>query len=185
MHTTPHTHPARPRRWIGLPLAVIALGLPFAACGSDEAGDPAAGAPTETAETVGTTEAETTTTEAAPHEGPIEVVGADYRFEGLPARVAAGPHRLTFENQGTETHEVFLFRNPDGLTLHEIAELGPTGAPEAVELVALLIAGPGDTGEPTDVDLTPGEYVVACFIPAATDGRHHFEHGMQAAFTVV
>jgi hypothetical protein len=180
-NTTPTSLRPWSRRGIGLALAVVALAA-LAGCGDDEPGDPAAGAPADPVVT--TTETETTTTEAAPHEGPLEIVAADYRFEGLPARVAAGTHRITFENQGTEAHELFLFRNPDGLSLHEIAELGPEGAPEAVDLVTLLVAVPGAAAEPTDVDLTPGEYVVACFIPAASDGRGHFEHGMQAAFTV-
>jgi uncharacterized cupredoxin-like copper-binding protein len=160
-----------------LTAATLAVALLVTGCGSDEeAAQPVTGAPTTEAET-------TTTTAPAPHEGDIEVVARDFAFEDLPARVVAGPHTVRFDNQGTETHELFVFRNPDGLTLEEIAELGPEGAPQAVELAGLVIVEPGKADE-VEVDLAPGDYEVACFIPTPTDGRAHFEHGMHARFTV-
>ena len=34
------------------------------------------------------------------------------------------------------------------------------------------------------VDLTPGNYVLVCFVPDAKDGKAHIEHGMVKEFTV-
>jgi hypothetical protein len=34
------------------------------------------------------------------------------------------------------------------------------------------------------VDLTPGAYVAICFVPDATDGVPHVEHGMALPFEV-
>lgn len=169
MTTTRRTKPIR--------LAVAtAAALTFAltACG-DDGSTPVAADPTTT----------TSTTVAPPHDGPIDVVAEDFRFVGLPERVTAGTHTVTFENRGEETHELFVFRNPKGLTLEEIAAIGPSVVNGDVELVTLKILAPGAPAESVEVDLTPGEYFVACFIPTPTDDRAHFEHGMQATFTVV
>ncbi len=36
---------------------------------------------------------------------------------------------------------------------------------------------PGDTAQFT-VALEPGDYVLACFVPDASDGKAHLAHGM-------
>ena len=35
-----------------------------------------------------------------------------------------------------------------------------------------------------ELNLTPGEYGVICFVPDAKDGKAHFVHGMMSTFTV-
>jgi uncharacterized cupredoxin-like copper-binding protein len=181
MTRTPSRIRVRSAAAIALALATLAV----AGCGSDEQAAKAAGPHTAHAAETTTTAMPTTTTAPVPHEGDLAVIADDYRFDDLPAVIAAGTHTVRFENRGSETHELFLFRNPDGLTLEEIAELGPQGAPQAVELAGLVIVGPGQAADPVEVDLAPGEYEVACFIPTPTDGRAHFEHGMHARITVV
>jgi hypothetical protein len=34
------------------------------------------------------------------------------------------------------------------------------------------------------LDLTPGEYVMVCFVPDSKDGKPHTAHGMVKPFTV-
>jgi len=182
--STPTTPSRRRTTRLGAWAVAAALVLGASACGSDEESAGPADPVHAGHDAASTTEAETTTTTAAaPHEGPIELSLVDFGYEGLPGRVAAGAHTVTVTNEGTETHELFLFRNPDGLELEEIAELGPEGAPEAVDIEGLLYVGPGET-KSIDVDLAPGEHEVACFIPTPTDGRPHFAHGMRAVIVV-
>src|SRR5690606_30147136 len=45
--------------------------------------------------------------------GTLDVVGEDYAFEGIPETVPAGPTVVTFENTGTEMHEIALVRIND------------------------------------------------------------------------
>jgi hypothetical protein len=171
----------RPMTCLGAWAVVAALTLGASACGSDEE---SAGSAHSTHDPAPTGEAEPTTTAAPePHEGPIDVTLVDYGFEGLPGLVAAGPHTVTVTNEGTETHELFLFANPDDLTLEEIHALGPEGAPQAVAIEGLVYVGPGET-KTFDADLPPGEYEAVCFIPAASDSRPHFAHGMHAVIQV-
>jgi hypothetical protein len=35
-----------------------------------------------------------------------------------------------------------------------------------------------------EIELTPGEYVAACFVPDATDGVPHIAHGMVLPYTI-
>lgn len=35
-----------------------------------------------------------------------------------------------------------------------------------------------------DVDLTPGEYILICFVPDAKDGKPHVAHGMMQRVTI-
>lgn len=63
-------------------------------------------------------------------------------------------------------------------------DLGPIAFKGHVELAGGTIAGPGGTSEPTMLHLTKGIYEVVCFVPATTDQRPHFEHGMHQTLTV-
>ncbi len=35
-----------------------------------------------------------------------------------------------------------------------------------------------------EVDLTPGNYLLVCFVPDANDGKPHLEHGMIMPITI-
>lgn len=116
----------------------------------------------------------------------LTVTAVDFGFEGLPAELPAGDYTIHFDNEGDELHELLVYRNPDGLTPEEIHELGPTGAPDRIEIIGILFAEPGQPApNPMVTSLTPGDYEVICFIPTPIDSRPHFAHGMHTEFTVV
>ena len=160
MNITPAARPKRPRAL----LAIVALfaATATAACGDD--GDDAR--PLASGQT----------SAAADHS--VEVVAADYRFEGLPAEVAAGAD-LTLRNRSdNEVHELVAMQVPDeetrsaeALTALPEQELGALfGGPPALVLIAPSdgesFAAVGD-GTLTE----PGRYLVMCFIPTGADAR--------------
>jgi hypothetical protein len=123
-----------------------------------------------------------------------EVTTVDYAFEGLPDEMPAGPTSFEMTNEGAELHEVIIVRRNEGTTqpLEELLAL-----PE--EEVGSLITEAGATGPVaagesvyTVADLTPGDYVVVCFVPTGMtafdgpppDGMPHAMAGMTAEFTV-
>lgn len=115
----------------------------------------------------------------------LDVVATEYEWSGLPDEVPAGSYPMSFRNDGAEAHEVVIFRNPGRVPLEELRELGPVGIKDAVEVVGSLISGPGTPADSEiTVTLTSGEYEVVCFVPATSDGRAHFEHGMHQELLV-
>lgn len=174
------------RVWAVCAFMVIGVALVTAGC-SDDAGPASDGGPSTIAEgghaghTSGT-EA-TTSTGAAPER--LAIVATEYEWSGLPDQIPAGTYPMSFRNDGAEAHEIALFRNPDDVPLEELFELGPVGIKDAVDMVGTLISGPGlPADQELTVTLTPGEYEVVCFIPAA-DGRPHFERGMHRTLEVL
>ena len=109
----------------------------------------------------------------------IEVIAADYRFEGLPDTIEAGT-RLSVENEGREPHELVAMRIPDSETrsVEELLALPQEelfavfgGEPEPA---TVILAAPGETDTPGPVvgDGTlsePGRYAILCFIPVGSD----------------
>jgi hypothetical protein len=91
---------------------------------------------------------------------------------------------MSFRNEGSEPHEIFVFRNTEGLSLDELAALGPVGIKDRVEEAGMLIGVPGAPVQETSLTLTPGTYEVVCFIPTPTDGLAHFAHGMHRTIEV-
>jgi plastocyanin len=140
---------------------------------------------------------------------PVEVVGSDYAFSGLPETVAAGTE-VSFLNSSTaEAHEMVAIRLPDDEE-RSMEELVQTpGALEAFfsEVKMVLVAGPGEAGvavEGPAVFAEAGRYAVICVIPTGADpaeylaaaaaaeggppdvagGPPHLVHGMFAEVTV-
>lgn len=184
-------HPGRAAAIAALAVALAAI----AGCGDDEPTARQADA--------------TTTTE--PTTDPVEVTAADYRFEDLPAEVAAGTELRLRNSSAEELHELVAMRLADeeDRTAEELAalpeqELGALfGGPPAL----VLVAPPGEDGFAAVGDGTlsePGRYLVACFIPTGADpvayldaleanpgqppsvdgGPPHFTAGMYGELTV-
>lgn len=121
----------------------------------------------------------------------LEATGVDYEYEGLPDTVTAGTVAVTFDNQGTELHEIVLLRINDDVT-QPIEELLALPEEEAMTMAtpagfAFAPAGESDT---TFMELEPGRYAAVCFIPEGTTsmdmpgmGAPHFTMGMFAEFT--
>jgi uncharacterized cupredoxin-like copper-binding protein len=115
---------------------------------------------------------------------PVTITASDFKLE-LPDTIPAGVVTFNLVNQGKEFHHAQLFKLEDGKTMDDLAvamkEHGPPpswmkhlGGPNA--------AGPGQTITGANV-LTPGNYVVLCFIPSP-DGQPHVAKGMVRPFTV-
>jgi len=117
----------------------------------------------------------------------VEVSGVDYAFEGVPESVPAGQTAFAFTNDGTEAHEMVIFRRADGETRapEELFALPEEEIFTALTFAGAAMAEPGQTSL-TIADLEPGTYVASCFVPVggAEDGPPHFMQGMTAEFEV-
>ncbi|MGH9137147.1 MAG: hypothetical protein ACRD0G_08880 [Acidimicrobiales bacterium] len=125
----------------------------------------------------------------------VDVTAADFRFEGVPEHVGAGPVTVRLTNEGNELHEFALFRRNDGVD-QPVEELLQLPDDEVLQLVTPVgepvFAAPGDEDSAT-YDLESGEYVAVCLIPVGTtsedaeptpDAPPHAAEGMVAEFTV-
>ena len=79
-----------------------------------------------------------------------------------------------------QPHEFTLFQLSPGKKAEDVTkyiETGMKGAPPARPIggVAGMAAGHDVY---YDVDLTPGDYAIICFLEDAKDGKPHFTHGM-------
>jgi hypothetical protein len=108
----------------------------------------------------------------------------DFDFQ-LSVPLKAGHHTLRVENAGSQPHEVAFVRLKPGKTPADFTAWGEKPEGPAPGTVHGGVSGimPG-THAFADVDLSPGEYVLICFFPDATDGKAHFEHGMMKLIQV-
>lgn len=171
-------HPRRCRPG-GPRLAALALVLVLTAlataCGAD--GDDGAGAPAPASSAARPSSTET----VEPGSATFDAI--EYAIDG-PGNLPAGLTTVTLENTGTESHHLVFGRLEEGVTEQDFtaafAALDPTG-------VATLLGGPNGVPPGGSVSatlaLTPGRYLVACFIPGP-DGVSHFVKGMSAPLTV-
>jgi hypothetical protein len=130
----------------------------------------------------------------------LDVTAKDYRFSGIDDKLDAGPMVVTFENDGTEYHEMFVMRRNEGvdISIEELLALDEEEASSMVTQVGAAFAAPGTTSY-TAFDLAPGSYIVACFIPTGLtekafdemmangtepQGQPHAMNGMTAEFEV-
>ncbi|MEO6778707.1 MAG: hypothetical protein ABI194_04570, partial [Gemmatimonadaceae bacterium] len=130
--------------------------------------------------------AQAATPATAPATAPasdVTITLSDYAFN-LSAPLKAGTHTFEVKNSGTQMHEIEMVRLAPGKTLAQM--MGwiqkPIGPPpgEAIGGVAPF------TGLPNyfTANITPGNYVLICFVPDAKDGKPHFMHGMTKTLTV-
>jgi plastocyanin len=136
------------------------------------------------------------TSPAASAGSQIEVTGVEYAFQGVPATAASGT-TFTFRNDGSELHEMVVFRKNPGVTqtFEELLALPEAEAFALVTPVGGTMTAPGSTA-PTTVTVTePGEHLMVCFVPVGTTsasidpsspptGEPHFTRGMLAEFDV-
>jgi hypothetical protein len=115
------------------------------------------------------------------------VKAVDYEFEGVPDEVDAGLVSVKFTNEGSEAHEMVMFRRADGATesLDELLALPEEESMAKIEMTGVTFASPGATNY-LAADLEPGTYFLVCFIPVGggEEGEPHFMHGMKAELTV-
>jgi len=147
-------------------MALAALALALAACGSDD----------DKSDSTPATPLPATTTPGSP---VIAVTAADYSFAGLPATAKAGSTFTLTNASDKEVHEMVMLRIPDGVT-ESVAELLAMPEEELdakvgeVEPSTVVVALPGQPGRPVVGDgtvLEPGRYAVVCFIPVGADPK--------------
>jgi hypothetical protein len=115
----------------------------------------------------------------------VHVVATDYAFQA-PDTLPAGLTAFHLMNNGKELHHLVLIRLAAGQTPADLAKLDPAQPlPEGMVMVGgPNPANPGGGTAESIVELKPGNYVMACFIPASTDGKPHIMHGMVRPLTV-
>lgn len=108
----------------------------------------------------------------------------DYNFT-LSTPLTAGRHVIEVVNTGPQPHEVFIMRLAPGKTLEDFGKwMGAMqGPPPATAFGGTTFALPWVKSW-IEVELTPGEYALLCFVPDAKDGKPHLEHGMVLPFTI-
>ena len=118
----------------------------------------------------------------------VTIVTNEYAFES-PTSIAAGPTTFRMVNKGKELHHVWIVRLDQGKTAQDYMQaLQATAKGEAPPPAwATDLGGPqqGVPGALADatLNLTEGNYLIVCHIPAA-DGVPHSAKGMFKPLTV-
>lgn len=108
----------------------------------------------------------------------------DYAF-AFSAPPTAGSHVIRVENGASQAHEIALFRFLPGKGMDDLMAWSATydGPAPVTPVGGVPGFRPGQVAH-MYVDLEPGQYVALCFLPDATDGKPHLEHGMVLPFEV-
>lgn len=121
--------------------------------------------------------------ELPPPDVTIKLV--DYDFESSEP-LTAGKHTILVDNAGPQPHELVLLRLAPGKKAQDFATWameGMKGPPPAEPLGGVVTLDKGSRGT-FEVELTPGEYGLICFVPDTKDGKPHLAHGMVKTITV-
>jgi len=144
-------------------LAILVMALMLAACGSVATSSQAASAIPE-----------------------ITIKADDYSFDA-PDQIEAGLVKVNLVNDGQEPHHAQMVRLNDGVTLEQFQAALQEGEAAAFPLIA-FVGGPGlvdpGLGSQVTLDLTPGQYLLLCFVPSH-DGVPHLAKGMVRPIEVV
>ncbi len=101
----------------------------------------------------------------------------DYAFI-LSTPLTVGRQTIRVENAGPEPHALTLLRFEAGKTMSDLqAYLENVQSPPPAVRVGGVTALASALDAYIEVDLTPGDYVLVCFL-TAPDGRSHIAHGM-------
>jgi hypothetical protein len=125
-------------------------------------------------------------------EHSAEVTAVDYGFEGAADTLPAGETAFRLENGGNEMHEMVVARKADGVTesWDELLAMPEEESESKVEFAGGAFAPTKGAISLAVMDLAPGDYVMACFIPTGSvdgeegSGPPHFTEGMVHEFTV-
>jgi len=109
---------------------------------------------------------------------------ADYTFT-LSKPLVAGRQLIKLENVAKQHHEVVLVQLAPGKSLADLTAWVATmkGPPPGKPLGGVPAFMPGKNTY-FEVNLTPGDYALICFLPDAKDGKPHHQHGMTQQFKV-
>jgi len=117
--------------------------------------------------------------DAALPEADVMLTLADYEFR-LSTPLTAGTHTIRVENAGPQLHEVGIERLADGKTLadYQAWMAQPQGPPPVRPMGGVIGPAPGAPAATFTITLTPGHYLLTCYVPDAGDRRPHVAHGM-------
>ena len=119
---------------------------------------------------------------------PALITATDYDFES--SGIVAGSNQVTFRNAGREIHQAVALPIPRGMpsaageswVLDAEVDTGwvPVDVPHSRATAAL----DGGDEQVTEMTLSPGRYVLVCFVSDRKGGPAHLRRGMTAALTV-
>ena len=103
---------------------------------------------------------------------------SDYTFT-LSKPLVAGRQLIKVENVAKQHHEVAIVQLAPGKTVEDLRTWVGTmkGPPPGKPLGGIPAFLPGKNTY-FEVDLTPGDYALICFVPDEKDGKPHYQHGM-------
>jgi len=122
---------------------------------------------------------------AAEPQADIVATLSDYAFS-LTKPLTAGTHTIRVENAGPQLHEIGIEQLAPGKTMADWQQWlvhGMKGMGPAKPMGGLVGPDKGKTGWFT-ITLTPGHYILACYVPDAKDQKPHVMHGMVQELTV-
>jgi uncharacterized cupredoxin-like copper-binding protein len=122
---------------------------------------------------------------AAEPKADVTVTLSDYAF-ATSVPLTAGTHTIRIENRGPQLHELTIERLAPGKTLADWQKWiagGMRGTPPATSAGGFTGPDKGKVGWLT-ITLTPGNYLLNCYVPDAKDGKPHFTHGMVQQITI-
>jgi hypothetical protein len=110
----------------------------------------------------------------------VNVTATEFAYDA-PDTIPAGLTTLRLVDAGQEVHQLVLMRLDSGKTIADLQAMlaGNPDAPPPPWVAfptGVGVIAPGDTGQAT-ATLTPGHYVMACFI-SSPDGMPHIMKGM-------
>ena len=118
---------------------------------------------------------------------PVVTVHASEFAFTAPKSIAAGQTTFRLVNDGKQLHHITILKLEQGKTMKDLeAAMKDPNAPPPKWLVSVggpNAAVPGATIEAT-LDLTPGNYVLACFVPSPGESVPHVMKGMITPLTV-
>ena len=115
----------------------------------------------------------------------VTVKLSDYAF-AFSTPLTAGRHVIRVENEGPQLHEVTFEKLNEGKSMQDFVAWGQggmKGPPPTTPAGGFIGPTKGKHGFLT-VDLTPGKYLVLCYVPDDKDGKPHVEHGMVQEITI-
>ena len=116
---------------------------------------------------------------APPTANVVSVTGSDFAF-AAPDTIPAGLTTVKFVNAGKEPHQVVFLRIDSGKTLADLQTVMKDPAAKVPGWLAFPMGAngivPADS-ETATATLTPGHYVMVCFINSP-DGTPHMNKGM-------
>jgi hypothetical protein len=111
----------------------------------------------------------------------LEFGAQEYRYNGIPERAEHGRTSLQMRNEGTEAHEMNLYRRKPEFGGDFAAILRRGAEAEEATPVASGYAAPGARSNVV-AELAGGEYVMVCTL--RTGSQAHWQRGMISEFSV-